>query len=342
MKLLLIKTSSMGDVIHTLPALTDAKNAIPSLQVDWVVEEAFASIPAWHAAVNTIIPIELRKWRKKPFTRATFNAARDSYQQLCKEHYDVILDAQGLIKSALISRLAHGQERIGLDSKSAREPLAALLYKTRILVARELHAITRLRLLFSSALKYPMPSTTPHYGIQLPPKQTPETRPYFVLLHGTTWRSKEWPEIYWRELVTLITTAGFAIRISGGNTHEVERAKRIAANNAHVTVTPFLSIDAMAHTLSGAVGVVAVDTGFAHLAAALDKPLVTLYGATSAALTGTLGKESHHLIASTPSCSPCLKRECHYTKASKVKPACYEALTPERVWACFAESTIPS
>jgi heptosyltransferase-1 len=174
----------------------------------------------------------------------------------------------------------------------------------------------------------------PEYGIlqHLSNVQTKESSPYFVFLHGTTWKSKLWPESYWHTLSELITQTGCRIKISGGNTDEIERAKRIASRNNQVDVMPFLSVDQMANVLLHAKGVVAVDTGFAHLAAALDKPLITLYGATSAKLTGTIGKYAENMIANSPACSPCLKRECHYNLPSLVTPACYEMLTPERVW----------
>jgi len=332
MKMLLIKTSSMGDIIHTLPALTDAKKAIPDLTVDWVIEEAFVDIPSWHPAVTRIIPIAQRQWRKRPFAMNTISAFKHFYRELQKTRYDLILDAQGLFKSAFITWLARGK-RTGFAASSAREPLASLFYQDRINVAKNLHAITRLRMLFSHALDYPMPETEADYHLTINTKDSDKSsRPYFVFLHGTTWQSKLWPEHYWCELARLITDAGFAIKISGGNAREVERAKRIAATSTLVEVMPYLSIAEMAKMLSYAKGVIAVDTGFAHLAAALEKPVVTLYGATRATLTGTIGKYAHNMSATQPECSPCLKRKCHYSGSSIITPACYEMLTPDRVW----------
>lgn len=342
MKILLIKTSSMGDVIHTLPALTDAKNAISTLQIDWVVEEGFQSIPAWHSAVNQIIPIALRRWRKNFFSLKTWREWRVFYRALRATEYDLVIDAQGLIKSASIGYLARSKNVVGLDAQSARERHAAWFYKKGIAVPKNQHAITRLRTLFSLALQYPTPLSAPEYGIiETITKASPTaSAPYFVFLHGTTWRSKMWPEIYWRQLARLITQAGFGIKISGGNPDEVARANRIAKAATNIDVVPFLSIDEMAAMLLSAKGVIAVDTGFAHLAAAFDKPLITIYGATSASLTGAMGKHANNLIAHSPSCAPCLKRECHYTLPSQVTPACYEALTPETVWANLLQTVM--
>lgn len=334
MHILLIKTSSMGDIIHTLPALTDAKKIYPNLQIDWVIEESFQSLPAMHPAVNRVIPVALRRWRNQPFSRATLREWRAFYRVLREKKYDMVLDAQGLLKSACITYLARATDKVGLDAQSAREKQAAWFYKKCLAVTKHQHAIDRLRRLFSLALQYPTPNNTPEYGLlkNALPRQNREVRPYIVFLHGTTWRSKTWPETYWHQLAALVSNAGFAIKMSGGTQEEVERAKRIATFASNVEVTPFLSIGDMAAMLLSARGVVAVDTGFAHLAAALDTPVITLYGATSASLTGTVGRAAENMIATFPSCTPCLKRECHYTLPSMVIPACYEALTPEIVW----------
>ena len=339
MKLLLIKTSSMGDVIHTLPALTDAKKAIPSLSVDWVVEEGFQAIPKWHDSVNRIVPVSLRRWRHHLFTKKTWQEWCEFYRALRETEYDVILDAQGLLKSALLTRLGRSKHIIGLDSSSAREPCAHHFYHQKVTVDKTQHAITRLRQLFCSAFNYALPDTPIDYGISKRLHQSkPSEAPYVVFLHGTTWASKEWPENYWCQLALLAVSAGWSIKLSGGNDFEIARANRIASVSENIIVLPRLSIEQMADLLSSATAAVAVDTGFAHLAAALNKPLIALFGATSGELTGTIGINAKNLIATSPSCTPCLKRHCHYTLPSLVTPACYEALTPERVWAAISAS----
>ena len=132
MKVCVIKTSSMGDVIHTLPALTDAQKAIPSLSIDWVVEENFAEIPRWHSAVNRVIPIALRRWRKSPFSIQTRNEWKNYRTLLQAENYDAVIDAQGLIKSALFAtHFAQGVKH-GYDRQSIREPLASFFYDKKI------------------------------------------------------------------------------------------------------------------------------------------------------------------------------------------------------------------
>ena len=128
MRVLLIKTSSLGDVIHTLPALTDAARAIPGIRFDWVVEEGFAEIPAWHPAVDAVIPVAIRRWRKKPLQAVRSGEWSNFKRRLRETQYDLVIDAQGLLKSAWLTRYARA-EVVGLDKSSAREPLAARFYQ---------------------------------------------------------------------------------------------------------------------------------------------------------------------------------------------------------------------
>ena len=165
MRVLLIKTSSLGDILHVLPALSDAAAAIPGIRFDWVVEEAFAEVPSWHPAVDRVIPVAIRRWRKNGL-RALLSGEWGGFRkQLRMEEYDQVLDAQGLIKSALVSWMARG-ERVGLDADSAREPLASRFYDRSIAVAKGEHAVIRLRRLFAEALGYPMPKSTANSAIR--------------------------------------------------------------------------------------------------------------------------------------------------------------------------------
>ncbi len=331
LRVLLIKTSSMGDIIHTLPALTDAANAFTHLHIDWVIEDTFSDIARWHPSVNAVIPIALRRWRKgllSAKTRMEWHALR---RHFAEHDYDVILDAQGLVKSAFLTRLARGC-RVGLDWRSAREPLASLFYQRQCRVNFYQHAVTRMRLLFSQALGYPLPTTAPDFSLTREnyPAATTEA-PYIVLLHGTTWVSKQWPEAYWLSLIGLLVQAGYRIKLSGGDDAEMQRALRLGAVSSAVDVLPRLNIAQMAAVLAHAHGAVAVDTGFGHLAAALRIPTVSLYGPTNPAYTGALGVKSRHL-ASNFDCAPCLARKCHYRQETVVQPACFATITPTQVW----------
>ena len=331
MRVLLIKTSSMGDLIHTLPALTDAGKAIPGIRFDWVVEDGFTEIPAWHPLVDRVIPVSLRRWRKGWFSQDTRSALRALRSELQADKYDLVLDAQGLVKSSLLTMLAKGP-RAGLDFRSARESLAALAYQHKYKVNFYQHAVVRMRSLFSLALNYELPLDPPVFGIGRQQFQSSATADHYVVfLHGTTWPSKQWPETYWQELARMAEQAGMRVKISGGNDEEVARATRIADGNPFVDVMPRLTIKQMAELLAGARAAVAVDTGFGHLAAALDVPTVSIYGSTNPDFTGALGQSSILLRADFV-CSPCLNRICTYREPTIVTPACYGTIPPAKVW----------
>ncbi len=335
-KVLIVKTSSLGDVIHTLPAVTDAAASMPGIQFDWVVEEGFAEISDCHPAVNRVIPIALRCWRKGWKAAFSSGEIQAFLQALRLECYDLIIDAQGLMfKSALVAMLAKGS-RAGYDRRSARDPWVASTYKYRYSISREQHAIARVRQLFAQALNYTLPETAPEYGlsgIQIGGGQV-ANRPYSVFLHGTTWPSKHWPECYWAELITLATQQGLNVHLPWGGSEERARAERLAADNPAVQILPQMNLTTLMQELRGAVGVIGLDSGLSHLAAALAVPGVTIYGATRTDLTGVIGLSHQNLLAEF-ACAPCLKRGCDYVGESTVQPACYEQLTPTVVWESF-------
>lgn len=292
MRVLIVKTSSMGDVLHTLPALTDAQRAIPGIQFDWVVEEGFAQIPSWHEAVDRVIPVAIRRWRKAWFS-APIKAEREAFRNAVQAvKYDAIIDTQGLVKSAaLVTRLAHGVKH-GMDWSSAREPLASLFYNRRHHIAKQQHAVERTRELFAKSLGYAKPETQGDYAIaqHFLRDATAAPQPYCVFLHATTRDDKHWPEQHWRELIGLLAGSGLRIKLPWGAPHEEARAKRLAEGFDYVEVLPRLSLEQVAHVLAGATFVVSVDTGLSHLTAALDRPNVTLYGPTDPGLIGGYGK----------------------------------------------------
>lgn len=333
MKVLVVKTTSLGDVIHTLPAVTDAVNAVPKLQLDWVVEQPFAEIPHWHPGVNTVIPVAIRRWRKQPIQAIRSGEWQRFYNTLRAEHYDLIIDAQGLVKSAVIACLARGK-RAGFNRQSAREPLASWFYHQTYAVARQQHAVTRVRQLFAAALGYAVPQTVPDYGLDINrlPAINPEYQRYIILLHGTTWATKHWPEQYWQELAKLIAAAGYQVLVPWGNEPERERAERITARIANSRVLPKMGLLEVAAVMARATAVVAVDTGLGHLAAALNVPSINLYGPTNPVLTGTAGAHQIHLAADF-SCAPCLQKVCTYQGDTTVQPPCFARLPPASVWA---------
>jgi heptosyltransferase-1 len=332
MRVLIVKTSSMGDVIHTLPALTDAGNAIPNITFDWVVEENFAEIPAWHPLVKNIIPMAWRRWRKNLFAATTRDQAKKFYEKIRAEKYDLVIDAQGLIKSAATALFAKGLHA-GPDWPSAREAFASTFYSRKASVSQQQHAVVRMRSLFSQLLKYPLPETVADYGVdrnQFLKNTTPSENPYLVFLHGTTWATKHWPESHWAALTKLANQSGYHVKLPWGSLAEQERAQRIAQSATSAEVLPRQGLIGMATILAGAKAITAVDTGLGHLAAALDVPTVSLYGPTNPLLTGAMGQSQTHLIATFP-CAPCLSKVCTFKDAAG-EPACFVNLSAQRVW----------
>ena len=348
MRVLLIKTSSLGDVIHALPAVTDASRAIPGIRFDWVVEESYAEIPGWHPAVDRVIPVAIRRWRKAVFRTWASGEWRRFTRELIQSHYDAAIDAQGLIKSALLTRYATTPVH-GLDGDSAREPLASYFYTHRHPIAQGRHAVERVRELFARALGYEIPTGPGSYGLDRERIFASEDHhaapsPYLVFLHGTTWETKHWPEAYWRELLERAEQAAWTVRLPWGDETERARAQRLAAGLAHVTVLPRLTLAGMAAELAGATACVAVDTGLGHLAAAFDVPTISLFGPTNPAFTGAWGTGQIHL-ASNFACAPCLSKQCRYrpTESDRTQfdlasesPLCFTRVGPDQVCARLA------
>lgn len=295
MRVLIVKTSSMGDVLHTLPALTDAQQAIPGIQFDWVVEEGFAQIPSWHSAVDRVIPVAIRRWRKAWFS-APIKAERKAFRDAVRlQKYDAIIDAQGLVKSAaLVTRLARGIKH-GMDWSTAREPLASLFYNRKHHIAKQQHAVERTRELFAKSLGYAKPQLQGDYAIaqHFMNEHKADAGQYAVFLHATTRDDKHWPEANWRELIGLLNNTGIRIKLPWGAPHEEARAKRLAEGFPYVDVLPRMSLEDVARILAGAKFVVSVDTGLSHLTAALDRPNITLYGPTDPGLIGGYGKNQY-------------------------------------------------
>jgi len=283
--ILIIKTSSLGDVVHQMPAMTDAARAVPGLRLSWVVEESFAPLAQLHPSVADVIPVATRRWRSKLAARATWREIADFNTRLREPDFDKVIDTQGLIRSAVIARLAHG-ERHGYDSGSIREPLAARLYDVTHAVARDLHAVTRNRLLTGLSLGY-QPSAEIDYGLIRPAGA--DVAAYAVLLHGTSRKSKEWRAEDWIETGRWLQGRGVQVVLPWGTEAERQLADQLSGAIAGSRVLPRQRLDLTAQVIANAVLVIGVDTGLMHLAAAYRVPLVGIYVSTDPGLTGPVG-----------------------------------------------------
>lgn len=331
----------MGDLIHLFPALTCVKKKYPHIIFDWVVEKSFIDIVKLHPAVNKVIPVSLREWRQNLFVKKTFSEVKYFLNTLREVEYDYIIDAQGLLKSAMIGRSAKGK-RIGFHRLVLREKLARLFYQQEILISSHHHAIHRNNALFSEIFDIDLKEFLLDFGIK---KQRfgqlnldlPKT--YVVFLHGTTWETKHLPRDLWYQLATYAIESKVSILLPWSNQNELECAQDIRnfilehygakSQETAPVVLPKLSLSDMVTIIGNAKGVLAVDTGLGHLAGALEIPVVSMYGATSPAKTGAMGKWSAW-FESNQACAPCLKRQC--VLGSREPFPCYRSFSPGLIW----------
>jgi heptosyltransferase-1 len=329
MRVLIVKTSSMGDLIHTLPALTDAQKAIPNIQFDWVAEESFAEIPAWHPAVDRVIPIALRRWKKNLIPSIKQGEIASFIKNLKKNQYDYIIDAQGLIKSALVTRLAKGV-RCGMGKYSLKEASAHFFYQHEFSVTRQAHAIERVRILFAKVLGYEYQQSVLDYGLRATDFKVPHyNKPYLVFLHATSRDSKLWDEEQWLKLRDKAHKDGFAVLLPWGSEQERQRAQRIRGDQQQCFVLPKMQLTDLAGLLANATAVVGVDTGLSHLAAALSVPGITLYLDTYPGLTGSCGTKQ--------TCLTQMKMDDSSITMTGLHSLFYQHINAETVWKCINE-----
>lgn len=289
LKLLIVKTSSLGDVVHNLPVINDIRNHYPDIEIDWLVEESFADIPKLHPAVNRVIPVAIRRWRKSLFRKQTWLEIKNLKRQLAAQSYDIVLDTQGLIKSGLLTSFSQG-EKHGYAKDSAREPLASYFYDHKHQVARNQHAVARNRKLAALSLNYPAPDNLPDYGIQASvTTDLPLKTPYIVGLHGTSRDSKLWPTEHWINLGQELAKQQLNLILPWASSPELQRAQLIASALSNATVLPKQSISQLATIISQAQAAIGVDTGLSHLSVALGIPTIAIYTDTNPALTGVYG-----------------------------------------------------
>lgn len=339
MKILVVRLSSLGDILHFFPAVSDLRRIFPDAEIHWLVEPAFAEMAGWHSAVGKVIVAPLRAhkktWWKIPRLLSGLR------QQLRAEKYDIVLDAQGLLKSAMLAKLA-GVPVSGFHADSARESLAARFYRKTARVPEGLHVVEKNRQLvaqiFGVEITQPADFGLDRFRAERKQSALPGGltqmvgQRCIVLLHGTTWNSKYWPESSWQELICLLTQQGWRCLLPWGNEDERLRAHRLqAAGGADAQVLPKLSLTELTSVLLHARAFVSVETGIGHLAAVLNIPGIMLHGPTDPDYSGILGKSCQH-ITSGMDCSPCFKRDCPRLESPEGIPPCQLAISAHRVY----------
>jgi heptosyltransferase-1 len=311
-KVLIVKLSSLGDVVHAMPAVQDLHRELPAAQIDWVVERAFAPLLTRCQGVSHIIPCDLRRWRKSPLARQTRQEWIAFRQQLQAQTYDAVIDLQGLTKSAMVSWLALTTDkgkRYGMANRtdgSSFEAPTRWVADVAVKLEPHVHAVQRARLLCAAAMGYTV-STPPHFGLQpgrmaitqpapagLEDNPFVPRKPCVALVHGSSRADKQWPLSQWIALGQKLNHSGFLVALLHGNTLEKEHSEAIAAQLSDAWVWPILDLQAVTDTLARCAGVIGVDSGLSHIAVALDLPHVQIYNFDTAWRTGptAFGEES--------------------------------------------------
>ena len=284
---LVVRPSSLGDIVHALSLVADIRTHRPELAIDWVAEENFVPLLTLDPDVRRTIPVAFRRWRYRLTHTGTWREMAVFRRDLRRESYTAILDLQEQVKGALIARLATGP-RHGPDRASIREPLATLAHNVHHAIDPASHLIDRCRQLAAAALGYRIDGP-PRFNLVAPPRAkgdaTPD-RPYLVFVHATSRTDKLWPDAHWRTLIAAFARAGFAILLPWGSADEHSRSERLAKGEPAAHVPPRQSLPALTGLLARAELVIGVDTGLVHLAAALGTPTVSLFVATDPALAG--------------------------------------------------------
>ena len=298
-KILIVRTSSLGDLVHMLPAISDIANHVPGAQIDWLVEDSFASIPDWHPAVNQVLQVAHRRWRQAWWSKQVRRERHAFETDLRSRQYDVVLDMQALLKSVWWVRMASGVKH-GLDWRSAREPLTTLFYDVRHRVEFWQPAVTRQRLQAASAFGYAVQGE-PDFGLQAFELQAQVARrlapPYAMIMPSASRDDKLWPESDWQTVFDLLTERGLQLKLLAGNQAEADRAKALIQGRLNAEVLPRGNLTETAHYLAAATLMVGLDSGLTHLSAALGRPTIGIYKAStplrtplvSAAFTASLG-----------------------------------------------------
>ena len=291
-RVLFVKLSSLGDVIHHFPAVTELAAHRPDAHIGWVVEEAYVDLVAMHPAVRESFAVSLRRLRRNPLGGAAWRRIVDTRSRLARARWDYVVDAQGLIKSAVVSRFAR-RPAFGLDAASARERIAAHFYAVKVAVPRGLHAVERNRRLVGEVFGY-RPEGLARYGLSRPPAAPPwaPPAPYAVLLHAASRAGKRWPDERWIALGHALAARGLPAVVPGGTDAERAVAARLAAAIPGAIAAPAIGLAEAGALLAHAQIVAGVDTGLAHLAAALGTPTVGIYCGSSPARTGLHGEGS--------------------------------------------------
>jgi heptosyltransferase I len=311
LNILIVKLSSLGDVVHTMPAVQDIRRALPHAKIDWVVEPGFAKLVERCEGVHRVIPCAIRSWRKH-WWRASTRAAWQAFQaDLATVKYDAVIDCQGLTKSALVARCAQltkTGKRYAMANRSAGSGYEAptrWLADVAVQVPTQVHAVDRARILCAKALGYVQPLGSWHFGLLAQSNIAGAASKTIAFIHGSSRADKCWSEAHWAQLGKQLQAQGYAIALLHGSDEEEQRSVRLAkALGKTAQVWPRMALDALTDRLALCVGAIGVDSGLSHVAVALDLPHVQLYNFDTAWRTGPLDLPRQRSVFAQPEPTP--------------------------------------
>ena len=285
-RILIIKTSSLGDIVHCLPVINDIKYFVPESSIDWLVEESFADVPRLHPGVNSVITISLRSWKKNLRRKSTWTGLYKAIKAIRENHYDIIIDFQGLLKSAFFTLFTRGDIH-GFDKASIRETAASYFYKQTHAVSKQIHAVVRNRELASKCFQYELIDQSAHFGLEIHNINNFNlSERYVILIHGSSKKSKQWPMEYWLKVIQFFNVLGLRVLLPWGSLEEYHFSKALRKASTNSLVLPKMNINNLANIISGAKCVVGVDSGLTHLGNALGIPTIGLYMDSNPYLNG--------------------------------------------------------
>jgi len=290
--LLVVRPSSLGDIVHTLSLVSDVERHAPGAVIDWVAEEAFVPLVALDRRIRRVVPVAFRRWRRDPFSSTTRREFAAFRRALRSQKYDAILDLQEQLKGAIVARMASGT-RHGFDRANVREPIATWLDDVHHAIDRNQHFIAKARAMAAAALGYAVDGP-PRWNINPAARSgAMPDGPYAIAFHATSREDKLWPERDWTGLLAHFAQAGFQVLLPWGSDAERERSERLARSTGNATVPPRQTLPELASLVRSAEIVVGVDTGLTHLAAAMGAPTVAIFTTTDATLAGVAAAGTH-------------------------------------------------
>ncbi|NTV50592.1 MAG: lipopolysaccharide heptosyltransferase I [Geobacteraceae bacterium] len=336
MRILIVKISAMGDVLHALPVLDYLKQASPECEIDWVVEGAFADLLSGNPLISRLHIVQFKKWKKKPFSGNTVAEILDVRNGLVKRAYDLVIDLQGNIKSGIVAWLSGCPRRVGFNRDTAQESLNSLFINRRVALQPEDQHITDQYLRIAGAsFDLELSGLQLHTDVCTRPEDDRgadelvnryrKNGPVFLIHTGTTWQTKFWYESGWIELGRRIISSfpGSVLLFSWGNDSEYSAAKRITtALGDQAVQLEKLSIMRLAALVKKVNLVMGGDTGIVHLAAAAGTPTVSYYRASDGLRSGPRGKQ-HAVVQAPMPCSRCFRTRC------EKDGECRESITPD-------------